>query len=178
MPDVKERKMATTTAPAKTGAGSGAGEDEAAAKKKKKLTPLKLVAIVVIATLLAVGGGAYAFWYLTIRVPPPEPPPEPGAVSVWGPISLNLADGHYLKVGIAVQMALEAAGGHGGAAEIDGSKALDLTIETFSGRTIDELSDAKTRDELKKELEHDIEKAYEEEHHTVLDLYFTEFVMQ
>ena len=62
------------------------------------------------------------------------------------PIQINLAGGHYLRVGVALQLT-EAA--H----EADGSKALDATIAIFSGlRDGGGGLDPKQREHLKKEL--------------------------
>lgn len=175
MADLKERKLSGAKSSATTAAG-GAGADEDGATKKKGKRKLIIIAAAVV-LLAAVGGGA--FWFLTMRAPAEEPPPEPGEVAAFGPISLNLAEGHYLKVGVAIQLAATAGGGgHGAKVVVDGSKALDLTIETFSGRTVAELADPAQRALLKEELLHDVEEAYHENHHVVMDLYFTEFVTQ
>ena len=64
--------------------------------------------------------------------------PEPGEVVTLEPIQVNLADGHYLRVGIALQLTAEAK-------EADGSKALDATIDLFSGRDLAEVTDPKQR---------------------------------
>ena len=56
--------------------------------------------------------------------------PKPGEVVRLEPIQVNLAGGHYLKIGIALQLTADA---H----EADGSKALDATIDLFSGRSMD-----------------------------------------
>ena len=84
------------------------------------------------------------------------------------PIQVNLADGHYLRVGIALQLSAEA---H----EADGSKALDATIDLFSGVDRAELVKAGQRQELKHQLE---EKLHDDYHGDVLEVYFTEFVTQ
>ena len=54
------------------------------------------------------------------------------------PVQINLAGGHYLGISIALQLTDKAK-------EADGSKALDATIELFSGREITEVNDAKER---------------------------------
>jgi flagellar FliL protein len=173
--DLKERKLATTTT-AKPGAGTGAAGGEDGGGGKKKGGPLKLIIIAVVATLAVIGGGIGAYWYFAIRVPPPPPPREAGDVAAFEPISLNLADGHYLKLGISLQMyEAEAAGGHGKKKTVDGSKAMDAAIDIFSGRTMEELSDPAVRDQLKEELFTQLEEPY---HHEVMDVYFTQFVMQ
>lgn len=159
--------MATATAaPAETDA-------------KKKKGPNKLVlALVAIIVLLAGGGGAYFF----LLAPKPAPSAEEvakakeaeekaklGAVTTIEPISVNLADGHFLKIGIALQQSAEVA------EAVDGSKALDTVIELYSGKTMEEIGSTEGRDATKAELVKEIEEAYPDE---VLDVYFTQYVMQ
>ena len=55
------------------------------------------------------------------------------------------------------------------------SKALDAAIELFSGKTIEDLTNLKEREKLKKELTKELEHLYEDE---VMGVYFTQFVMQ
>ena len=135
--------------------------EQVAAKGGKK----KLIIIVVVLLLVA-GVGAY----LTVLKPKGKAtPPEPGAVVKMDAIQINLADDHYLKIGIALQASKKAG------EEVDGSKALDKTIELFSGRDMAELGRKKEREHLKKELVNELEDAYEDD---VIGVYFTDFVMQ
>lgn len=147
------------------GTGDATGGEGGAKRSRKKL--LVLVAVV----LVAVG----AAWFVFLKPAPAEadaePEPVPGEVLALESVSINLADGHYLKLGIALQL-VEGAGAH---APLDGSKALDSAITLFSGRTIEELSDPVHREELKTELAHTLEEEY---HHEVIDVYLTEYVMQ
>jgi flagellar FliL protein len=113
----------------------------------------------------AIGGAAY--WF--VLKPKPEPKPEPGEVVALEPIQINLEGGHYLKIGVALQLTTTVA--H----EADGSKALDATIELFSGRSMDELTRHESRAKLKKELLKELEHDY---HGDVMDVYFTDFVTQ
>lgn len=85
------------------------------------------------------------------------------------PIYVNLADGHFLKLGIALQ------GTDKATKELDGSKALDAAISVFSGKDMAKVSDDATRTEMKKALATEVIDLYEDE---VMDIYFTEFVMQ
>lgn len=135
------------------------GTADAGAKGGKK----KLLIIIVL--VLALGGGGGWFFFLK---PSGPTEPVPGEVMTMEPIQINLADGHYLRIGIALQLSAEA---H----EADGSKALDATIALFSGVDQAELIKAKQRDELKKELEKELEHVY---HGDVLEVFFTEFVTQ
>ncbi|MCL3860867.1 flagellar basal body-associated protein FliL [Actinotalea sp. K2] len=152
------------------GAPAVEAEPEAAPKSKKKLV------IIVVAALLLVGGGG-GYWFLlgpgagASEAQEAEPPPEPGEVLTVDPVNLNLAGGHYLRLGLGLQMTADA-GGHG---KVDTARALDLAIALFSGRTVEEVSDAETRDALKAELLHQLEEAY---HGEVMGLYFTDYVTQ
>ncbi|MEZ0166041.1 flagellar basal body-associated protein FliL [Kineococcus sp. LSe6-4] len=111
----------------------------------------------------------------------------PGDVTALDPISVNLADGHYLKIGVALQQVAAAGGGegHGGSTGPDGSKAYDLIISQYSNLPMDELENAEQRDRLKNELQEKIVTAYETEDEktkaktkTVMGIYLTSFVMQ
>jgi len=170
---VADQKMERTMAGKKgaSGADKGAGGgDEAAAEKKGGGKKMLLVGL--LGGVLLLGGGAGGVWYFT-KPAAAEPPPVAGAVIALDPISLNLADQHYLKLGLALQATATA---HDAP---DGSKALDLAIAEFSGLPMAELADETKREHYKDELQEKIVKAYEEEHHeTVMGIYFTQFVMQ
>jgi flagellar FliL protein len=146
----------TMTAPSPR-ATEAAEEAEAPAGGKKK----KLVVGVLVLALL--GGG---YWFF-LR-PTGDEAPKPGAVLRLDPTQVNLAGGHYLKIGLALQ---GVEGGH----ELDGSIAMDAAIDLFSGRSMAEVSTSKERRKLKKELEHTLEERY---HGDVMGVYFTEYVTQ
>lgn len=147
--------------PGKGGKGGDAGKDagDAGGKggKKKKL-------LLILVAVLGIVGAAY--WF--VLRPTEEPPPEPGEVVTMEPIQINLAEGHYLKIGVALQLTAEA---H----EADGSKALDSVIELFSGRNMSELTRPDSREKLKHELAKELEHRY---HGEVMDVYYTDFVTQ
>jgi flagellar FliL protein len=147
--------MSTTTAQLKS------AEDAPAEPKKSKK---KLV--IIVAVLLLGGGGYYKFG---MKKAGPPPPPKPGAVVTMEPITLNLAGGHFLKLGLALQATAKAKEAP------DGSKALDLAITELSNKSVAELSTNKARDEIKTKLRETVVEAYEGE---VMDIYFTQFVMQ
>lgn len=142
---------ATATPPATEGA---------TAKKSKK----KLIIIVVAVLVLGAGG-----WFMFLKPKGPPPPPAPGAVIKLDAVTLNLSKGHFLKVGLALQATKTAK------EPPEGSKALDIAISTFSDKDPAELSSNEARETIKKELVKQVEKAYEGD---VMDVYFTEFVMQ
>jgi flagellar protein FliL len=151
--------MATTTgaapATAEDGAAKGGG-------RKKKLVVIVLVAVIALAAA-----------YLLVLKPKgkPGPPPKPvaGAVVKLDPITVNLAGGHFLKLGLSLQASADAG------EEVSGAKALDAAIELFSGRTIDDLAKRDGREKAKKALVNEVSELYE---HKVYDIYFTDFVMQ
>ena len=154
--------MATATEDKKKG-------DEPEGDEAKKGGRKKLVLLVVGVLLLLA-----AVWFLFLK-PPSEAEkaekakPKEGEVVALKPIHINLADGHFLKLGLALQATDKA---H---EPPDGSKALDLAISHFSNKEMDELESPKAKEEAKKLLLKEMDEAY---HHEVMDLYFTEFVMQ
>ncbi|GAA4628810.1 flagellar basal body-associated FliL family protein [Cellulomonas oligotrophica] len=138
-------------------------------KKSKKLL------FIIIGVVVLVLGGAAAFFLLGSGggEPEPEPTQEPGDILTIEPISLNLADGHYLRFGMSLQFAYSE-GGYD-APEPDGSKAIDIAIALYSGRELAEVSSGEGREELKTELLQRIEEAY---HGEVMDVYLTNYVTQ
>jgi flagellar FliL protein len=97
--------------------------------------------------------------------------PEPGEVLSLEPITMNLADGRLLKVGLALQVVASPSGGH----ELTGAVALDEAIAYLGGRTYAELVSPDARQAAKDELSKRVADRY---HHDVIEVYFTEFVMQ
>jgi flagellar FliL protein len=147
----------TVTAIPQVPAKDEAVEAEQPARSKKKL-------IMVLVAVLAIGGGGYWFFLK----PAPSGPPQPGLVVKLDPIQVNLAAGHYLRVGIALQLVA-------GVKEADGSKALDATIDEFSGLGMTDVNDPAKRATYKKALEKELAHRYHDE---VMGVYFTEFVTQ
>ncbi|HSK96298.1 MAG TPA: flagellar basal body-associated FliL family protein [Euzebyales bacterium] len=113
-----------------------------------------------------------------------------GEVVLIDPVTLSLADGHYLKVGMALQLAppeaedaaAEEAGGHGGGGEEEPAmsaeetaRAVDEAISLFGSKTMEQLRLPKQRQEAKEKLVHALEEAY---HGEIVDVYFTAFAMQ
>jgi flagellar FliL protein len=150
-----------------------ADKDETKADEVKGGGKKKLILIVAVVGVVA---GA-AFFFLkpgggdaaAAGTPSPSPSFAAGAVVTLDPITINLAGGHFLKLGMALQTAA------GAGEEVSGAKALDAAIELFSNKPLDEVADAKGREHAKAELVKEVAELYEEE---VYDIYFTEFVMQ
>jgi flagellar FliL protein len=134
-------------------------DDKDAKEETKKKGKGKLIIMVVPLVLLIAG----AAWFLFLK-PKDDgaakelPPPVPGAVVKLDPITINLDNGHFLKLGLALQ---PIAGAH---EEPDGSKALDIAIAMFSGKSIDDISSSEGREKAKEELVARVKLAYVPEH--------------
>ena len=147
--------------------------DEAPPKGGKKKLFLILGVV-----LLAAAGAAYFFLFAGSGEAEAAAPEHGGYVAL-EPVAVNLAGGGYLKIGITLDITAEAAagGGHGGAA-VDGSKAMDQIISTFSQAAPADVVGA--REALKQALEQRIVEAYTDEHgvQMVMGIYYTEYVTQ
>jgi flagellar FliL protein len=152
MPDKPDTKD-TKDEPAEAGKGG-----------KKKLLVLGVAVVALLAAayvlVLAPNGSGKA-------AAPPKP--TPGAVVKLEPITVNLAGGHFLKLGLSLQASVDAG------EEVSGAKALDAAIEQFSGKTVQDLASRSGRDKEKHALVDAVSELYEGK---VYDLYFTDFVMQ
>jgi flagellar FliL protein len=144
--------------------------DEAKGGGKKKLLIVGLVAV------LALAGAAYFFLFASSGEAEAAPEPEHGGYTALEPIAVNLAGGGFLKIGITLEYTAAAAGGHGSGG-VDGAKALDLVIATYSQAQPADVVGA--RDALKEALEHKIVEAYTEDGvPMVMHVYLTEYVTQ
>lgn len=98
-------------------------------------------------------------------------------------VNVNLADGHYLRIAVALGLSEEAlhadedGGGHGGSDEFhyDTAPASDLVLQTFLGRHMDELATPEGRQHAREDLYHGLEQYYGED---IVTIFLTEFVMQ
>lgn len=140
-----------------------AGEEEPAKGGGKK----KLIVVIAVAVLLVAGGGY--FFLGRSNGASAAPKDQPGAVVPLDAIQVNLSGEHYLRISVALQMTTTAE------AEVDGSKAQDAVISTFSGKPIAQVDDPGTRAKLKAQLLERVRELYEKK---VMDLYFTQFVTQ
>ena len=154
----------SVTAIKTTKADKGAASDDGKGTEKKGGRKKLLM---LLAAILVVAGAAY--WFLLKPSGGEEDGPKPGLIVPLQPTQINLASGHYLKLGLALQLV------EGAPEEVDGSKALDAAIDLFSGLTVEEIGTAKERRALKEELATTLEEAYDEE---VMGVYFTDFVTQ
>lgn len=105
--------------------------------------------------------------------------PVPGLIATMEPLSVNLADGHFLKVGVALVLAEGIEPGEFAKGEI--AKAKDMLIDRLGGAKMDTLTTPEGRKALKEELTAKVKEIYtdpETKQPTVLEVYFTDFVMQ
>ncbi|WP_435299658.1 flagellar basal body-associated FliL family protein [Timonella sp. A28] len=141
-------------------------EPEPQEKKKKNVAAIILTALLVV---LLIGGAVYWFVLRPASAgPKEEPEPVAGEVHVVESINLNLADGHYLRLGFAVQLTDQVK-------HIDDSKILDTAIALYSGQTYEDVLDATKREALKMQLAAQLEDIF---HGEIMDVYLTDYVAQ
>lgn len=133
--------------------------------RKKKLAGLVVLLV-----------AAVAGWYMLLGPgaqisDEPQAAPEPGDVVALEPITMNLADGRLLKIGLALQLPLA----EGEEKEITGSVALDEAIAFLGRYRYTDLVSAEAREVAKAKLSARVSDRY---HGEVMQVYFTEFVMQ
>jgi flagellar FliL protein len=114
----------------------------------------KLILMVAPVLILVVAAG----WFLFLKpssagAATTLPDPKPGTIITMDSTTINLTDGHFLKFGLALQPTASAK-------TTDGSVAMDLAINEFSGMAMSQLSTAKGRNAAKAELLARIELAY------------------
>ena len=150
------------------------GEGAPKGGKKKKL--IMIGAAVGVVVLVA------AYWFLlgpgkaaavptdpALATASAKPTYQLGAVLAIDSISINLQGGHYLRLGMGLQLTKVLK------ESPDKSKALDAAIALFSGHTTEELSDPTIREDLKKQLGEKLFELYDGE---VVSVYYTDFVTQ
>jgi len=158
-------------------------DDGAKGGKVKKIG----IGVVVAAVLFLAGGKVMGGASPAVAALPTTTTIAVGPVVTLDAITLNLADGHLLKVGVAFQLSHEAgearavAGGEGAAPAVDSSdptkgyaRALDIVIQELGSHTEEQLS-GDARAVAKHQLVARLTKEY---HGTIEDVYFHQFVMQ
>ena len=163
----------------KKGEDGAEGADDKGGKKKGNLVPAIVIAVGLIVGGKMMGGGGSAA--TTTVVEATTTTEALGPVVKLDPITLNMSDGRFLRVGLGFQLTAEAAaGGHEAKPDTtdaagEYARALDLAIDVLGGRNYQELVNPEGRDAAKKELTEKLKHAYEGE---IADVYFTEFVLQ
>ena len=177
-PRTREDTTMTATAkreaPAKGKVGAKAAEEDPKGKKGKDVKDAKAAKgakkkklIILVVLLLVVGGAAYK-----ILMPPPKPgPPKAGDSVVLGPLTLNLTDGHYLQVGVTIDLVQ----GKVTKEKFETAPATQAVIDEFSNRTVASLSSRAARTKSLAELVTEMKKEYPGK---VFNAHLTLFVMQ
>ncbi|MDT4993252.1 MAG: flagellar protein FliL [Actinoplanes sp.] len=147
-------------------------EKEAPAEAPKKS---KKMLIIIAAVVLLGGGGAGAYFMLKPGKSTTTPAAVKGIVTPLDEaLTINLSDGHYLKLNFALQETADA-----GVEVVDTSEAKNLAIDIYTGKAVAELSTEKGRKAAKEALLAAIVKAYTEDKvKKVMEIYFTSFVTQ
>jgi flagellar protein FliL len=153
--------------PGTSGKGGKSGAD-AVADKPKKSKKMKLLVLI---ALIVVGGGIGAkFTVLAPAAKASEPAkPAPGPVVTMDELTLNLDGGHFLRLKLSIETT------KGTSAELELTEGVQAVIDEFSNRSVASLTGQKAREKAKEDLVKKLQKIYPKK---VLDVYYTEFVMQ
>ncbi len=149
-------------------------------KAPKKVGKKKLILIGAVVAVLALVG---AYWFLAgpgkaapaaaatgvDATASPEPTYDLGEVLAIDSISINLQGGHYLRLGMGLQLIKTV---H---TPPETPKALDAAIALYSGHTTEELADPTIREDLKKQLAETLFELYDGD---VVAVFYTDFVTQ
>lgn len=137
---------------------------------KSNLVPAVVLALGILGGGYFMGSGGSAD---ATEGPTTTEAPILGEIATMEPININLADGHFLRVGVALQLVegVEKAEFEKG----ETAKANDLLIANLGGRPMAELGSAEGREQIKTHLKDEMKEIYEGD---VVDVFFTDFVMQ
>ena len=136
----------------------------------------RLRIVVVVLAIMLIAAGVYMFLGNGSSNAPASVQPvavaaiDKGEVIKLEPIFINLKNERFLKIGLALQTTLT-----GDDVELEGSMALDAAIEVFSNKDLEQLVSESGRAQLKEALLTLVTEKYGAQ---VIDIYFTEFVMQ
>jgi flagellar basal body-associated protein FliL len=93
-------------------------------------------------------------------------------------MSINLNDGHYLRVTVSLGLCpgvIGVAAGEGAGEALNTAPAKDIIVSTLSGNSMETLQEPEGRENIKELLTQRLANAYPDE---VYEVYFLEFVMQ
>jgi len=158
------------------------GEDaQGGAKKGKTIVVYALAAMGLLGGvkgfLLGGGSGSKAA-AATPGAPASTTTTKPGPIVTLDPITVNIADDRFLKIGLGLQLSGKIASvpANDSSDPTKGyARALDITISVFGGRSYADLVTSAGREAAKAELVKQLEAAYPDQ---VEGVYFTDFVMQ
>lgn len=173
---------ATATAVLPTSTGTEGKEKPKKSKKPKmsKMSKKKRIIMLVALLLLGVGGFVGKGMLAGPAAPVPDPRTVPGSVVTLTSMTLNLSDGRYLKMTMALQLSKAASPAASAdpavtTTSFNGAKALDSAISVLGQRTYAQLIAPGGRSASQRVLSAEVKKRYDGD---VLQVYFTEFLMQ
>ncbi|WP_370327647.1 flagellar basal body-associated FliL family protein [Euzebya sp.] len=174
----KRKKDADAQAAAGQADGKKAkGGEEGGHKKRSMLIPAVVVALAVLGGGAMAGGliggggdGAEAAETEGAEATPTPTPTPLGTLLELESVTINLNGGHFLKLGVAVELSAEAS-----ATQPPTAPIYDAMIELFGPMTMEALTDPGTREGTKQTLLAALSDTYGED---IVAVYFTEFVMQ
>ena len=160
----------TEATAASQGGGKKKGKKDAKAGGKSNLVPAIVLALGILGGGYFMGSGGSAD---AGENTPTTEPVALGEIATMEAINVNLADGHFLRVGLALQLieGVEKSEFEKG----ETAKANDLLISNLGGRSMTELASADGRELIKTHLKEQMKEVYEGD---VVDVFFTDFVMQ
>lgn len=177
MPDKKSKEKKS---------GDDADEDGGKSGGKGKLLPAIVLSVGLLGAGYFVGGGggggsSSAPVAEATEVVEEEEHHELGTLVALDAVNVNLADGHFLRVAVSLELSEEKS--EYVAAKVKKDKtykfpsapASDLVLTTYSGRSMEELKSPEGREAARLALVEAIDGVY---HGDVIALYLTEFVMQ
>ncbi|MEV0129278.1 flagellar basal body-associated FliL family protein [Dactylosporangium sp. NPDC050688] len=148
-------------------------DKDKAAEEAPKGARKKLVMILAIVLVALAGGGAGGYFMFAPKPAEAEEKLVAGIVVPLDAVTINLADGHYLKLKMTLQATDKAAEAP------DGSKALDAAISLFSNMDAKELLTNEGREKYKQQLKEKVVEAYTvDKEKEIMDVYYTTFVIQ
>src|SRR3954452_3406350 len=103
-----------------------------AATAEKKKSPIMLVLLLFVG--LAGGVGVSKVMGGGSSGSAAEPPPEAGEVATIEPININLAGGHFLRIGVGAQLTKKVPEKAEAWVKVEGPKVNDGIITVFSGK--------------------------------------------
>ena len=133
-----------------------------------------LVLLAVVAYLLLKPKSAATDASTDPSAPPTYTEADYGAVQTVDSVQINLADGHYLNVSIALQLTKNVPSGEG-ASGVNDSEALDALIHVFTNQPLDKLTQPADIDTYVAELTSELQERYPDE---VAKVYLRQFVTQ
>jgi flagellar FliL protein len=166
--------MTTMTTKAEKGGNQAGDVSDAPAPAKKKGKRKKLIIGVVLIAVLGAGAKYEMGTGSTAKKSGPHAAiaAKPGPLVPLDAVTVNLAGGHYLRVGVTVQFTDKVSA----TSPPDGAPALDQTISYFTGMSPTPLETSAGLTSAKAGLKSKIADAYPKD--PLYDVLFTSFVVQ